>query len=68
MQFLDDRIVFENLTQPSREMIGETKTIEASKSFVSPNAQGCTRKVDSLVAVEDLGKNAGNQLVGLFAQ
>jgi hypothetical protein len=67
MQILDDRIVFEHLTQPSRDMIGDTVKIEASKSFVSSNAKGNTREVDNLVAVEELGKTAGDQLLKLFS-
>lgn len=67
MKIEDGYILFDNLSQPSSSIVGETEQIKAkTPSFVSSNAKGRVRTVDDLTSVEYLGKAASIQLKEMF--
>jgi len=74
MKRSDGLIVFEHLSSPSRSIVGKKENIKAnasdfenSPSFVSSNAKGDLRAIESLEDAESLGKSAARNLSSLFA-
>lgn len=73
MKRSDGLIVFEHLSSPSRSTVGEKENIKANASdfensapFVSSNAKGDLRAIESLDDAENLGKSAARSLNSLF--
>ncbi len=68
MKFLQDEILFEHLSNPSRSVVGEKNQIKAkTSSFVSSNAKGDLRSVSDFEHIEELGKSSADCLQAIFA-